>query len=93
MRVAAGAAFLSASLALAQTGAGTDTGTSTASPDATKGVSEPRRGESRRSGVAGAPMDPGSGAQGSGTEEGPDGGGLTGSEGQDDTDRDIDSEP
>jgi len=41
--------------------------------------------ESRRSGVSGAPMDPGSGAQGSGTEDGPDGGGLTGSEGQDDS--------
>lgn len=38
-------------------------------------------------------MEPGSGAQGTGTEEGPDGGGLTGSEGQGDPDDDTYTEP
>jgi len=83
MWVAAAATFMSASLVLAQTEAGTDPGTD--SPAATKGRSDPEPEGSRRSGVAGAPMDPGSGAQGSGTEEGPDGRGLTGNEGRDDT--------
>lgn len=44
---------------------------------------QPGRENERRSGVAGSgAMDPGSGTQGAGTPTGPDGGGLTGNEGQ-----------
>ena len=46
---------------------------------------QPGRENERRSGVAGSDvMDPGSGTQGAGTATGPDGGGLTGNEGQED---------
>jgi hypothetical protein len=90
MRMAMAAALLSATGVYAEMGTGHGSGSegtvgepTPQPPGATKGRSDPGREESRRSGVAGAePMAPGSGAQGSGTENGPDGRGLTGSEGQ-----------
>src|SRR5262249_2479433 len=85
--MAMAAALLSAPLAIAEMESGTpgtEPGASAPaeSDSATKGRG---RDESRRSGVPGTEeMAPGSGAQGVGTENGPDGSGLTGSEGQDD---------